>query len=115
LTKNPANAWPARYEKTKTLRISTIGRKTGKTHSRRIQFAVDADEKYYVATKDTRRDWVKNAKKSPSVAVTIKNTTRMVRAVALTSKADEDHFRSPYRKKYFMAKVLGFFHRVSLL
>ncbi len=48
--------WPAGFEGEKTLRISTVGRKTGRSHSTTIWFAVGGDGRFYVATRDRRRD-----------------------------------------------------------
>jgi deazaflavin-dependent oxidoreductase (nitroreductase family) len=62
---------PAGFEKKRTLRISTIGRRTGRRHDVTIWFAVDFDGRLFIATGDGRRDWVKNVMKNPSVEVTI--------------------------------------------
>ena len=72
---------------------------------------MDETGRFYVATKDHRRDGVRNAKKNPSVAVRIGNTKRAMRAIPLTSDADKDHVGSLYRNKYFIARVMGFLGR----
>ncbi len=72
---------------------------------------MDTDGRFYVATRDRRRDWVKNTKRNPSVAVTIHNVTRRMRVVQLKSDAEKDHVASLYRKKYLMARVRGLFTR----
>ena len=58
-------SWPVGYEEQGKLRISTIGRKTGKRHDATIWFAVNKDGRLLIATQDKRRDWVRNAAKNP--------------------------------------------------
>ncbi len=103
--------WPVGYGKEKTLRISTVGRKTGRTHTTTIWFAVDTDGRFYIATRDRRRDWVRNAKKSPLVDITIRNVTRKMRLVPLKSDSEKNHVTDLYRKKYLLARVGGLFGR----
>ncbi len=103
--------WPAGYEKARTIRTSTVGRKTGKAHTTTIQFAVDLDRRFFVATKDRRRDWVKNARKHPSVTINIRNFARRVIVTKLASEAEKQHVVELYRKKYLMARIGGFFVR----
>ncbi len=103
--------WPVGYGKEKTLRISTIGRKTGRTHTTTIWFAVGTDGRFYIATRDWRRDWVRNAKKTPLVDITIRNVTRKMRLVPLKSDSEKNHVTDLYRKKYLLARVGGLFGR----
>lgn len=106
MTSGTTNTWPLGYEREKTLKISTIGRKTGRTHTKTVQFAVDQTGRFFVATKDSGRDWVKNAKKNPLVSVKVRNATRSMRAVPLSAESDKDYVRRLYRRKYFMIKLL---------
>lgn len=78
--------WPVEYEKESRLTISTIGRKTGRRHDVKIWFAVDKDRRLLIATQDTRRDWVRNALKNPSVEVTIGEVTRKMASSRLRTK-----------------------------
>ena len=97
--------WPLGYEKEKTLKISTVGRKTGRTHTTTIWFAIDTDGRFYIATRDKRRDWVRNARKNPLVDITIRNVTRKMKLVLLKSELEENHVRDLYRKKYALTRV----------
>lgn len=106
-----SSEWPSGYEKEKTLRISTVGRKTGRIHTTAIWFAVDKDGRFYIATRDRRRDWVRNAKRTPLVDITIRNVTRKMRLVPLKSDLEKNHVAALYRKKYLLARVAGLFGR----
>lgn len=54
-------------EKGRTLRIATMGRRTGRRHEVTTDFVVD-DGRLFVVTRDPKRDWVRNALKNPLVA-----------------------------------------------
>jgi len=47
--------WAAGFEKKGTLKISTIGRRTGRRHDVTTWFVVDSDGRLFVATQDMKR------------------------------------------------------------
>ena len=108
--------WPAGFEKKGTLKISTIGRRTDRIHDVTTWFAVDDDGRFFVATQDTMRDWVKNVTKNPSVEVTIGGTTRKMKVLPLKTDLDRQYVNDLYAKKYLSArlarllKLKGFAH-----
>jgi hypothetical protein len=97
--------WPAGFEKKGTLKISTIGRRTGRRHDVTTWFAVDSDGRLFVATQDTRRDWVKNAMKNPSVDITIGETTHRMKLLPLKTDSDRQYVNDLYAKKYLSARL----------
>jgi hypothetical protein len=97
--------WPAGFEKKGTLKISTIGRRTGRRHDVTTWFAVDSDGRLFVATQDTRRDWVKNAMKNPSVDITIGETTHRMKLLPLKTGLDRQYANDLYAKKYLSARL----------
>jgi len=97
--------WPAGFEKKGTLKISTIGRRTGRRHDVTTWFAVDSDGRLFVATQDTRRDWVKNAMKNPSVDITIGETTHRMKLLPLKTDLDRQYANDLYAKKYLSARL----------
>jgi deazaflavin-dependent oxidoreductase (nitroreductase family) len=68
--------------------ITTTGRVTGNTHTVEIWFAAQGDTIYILAG-GHRSDWVKNAKRQPSVPVRISQTTFDGHA-RIVEAADED-------------------------
>ena len=97
--------WPAGFEKKGTLKISTIGRRTGQRHDVTTWFAVDHDRRLFIATQDTRRDWVRNVQKNPSVEVTIGGATRRMKVLPLKSDSDRQYVSDLYAKKYLSARL----------
>lgn len=51
--------------------LTTIGRKTGRPHTVEIWFAIEGGTLYLLSGGRDRSDWVKNARKTPEVAVRI--------------------------------------------
>lgn len=100
--------WPAGFERSKTLRLATIGRKTGRRHEVTINFVAD-ERRLFVSTADNSRDWVRNLLKNPSCEVTISKVTRKLAAAIVQSENERESVRQLYRRKY------GLFYRLRPL
>ena len=68
-------------------------------------FVVDSDGRLFVATQDTRRDWVKNAMKNSSVDITIGGATRRMKLLPLKTDSDRQYVNDLYAKKYLSARL----------
>jgi deazaflavin-dependent oxidoreductase (nitroreductase family) len=97
--------WPTGFEKKPTMKISTIGRKTGRPHQVTVQFVVDKDGRMYIITANAKRDWVRNVHNNPSVEVTIAGVTRIMKAVPLPLDEDQRWLLELYRKKYLVFRL----------
>ena len=103
--------WPTGFERHGTLKISTVGRITGMRHEVKIQFALDTDGRFFIATRDKRRDWVRNIVKNPSVEVTISGVTRKMKVLPLKTDLEKQHVSDLYAKKYPLARLGRLFER----
>jgi len=99
------SGWSDGFEKKGSLKISTIGRRTGRKHDVTIWFAADNDGRLFIATADTDRDWVKNAMKNTSVEVTIGGTTCRMKVLPLRKDSDKQYVNDLYAKKYLSARL----------
>jgi deazaflavin-dependent oxidoreductase (nitroreductase family) len=97
--------WPFGFERKGTLKISTIGRRTGRRHGVTTWFAVDTDGRIFIATQDTGRDWVRNVAKNPSVEVTIGEATRKMKVLPLKTDSDRQYVSDLYANKYLSARL----------
>ena len=100
----PDKSWSDGYEKQATLKITTVGRRTGQKHQVTIQFVAD-DGRLIATTRDSRRDWVRNVLKNPAVEVTIGGVTRKMTASVLRSDSEQATARNLYQKKYPLARL----------
>ena len=87
-----------------TLRITTCGRRTGKPHTVTIWFVVDGAT-LYLATLNAKRDWVRNLRKTPDVALEAGDVRLRGRASAVTDPALEARIRGLLAGKYWMAWI----------
>lgn len=91
-----------------TLEITTVGRKTGKPHTVPVWFVVDGDA-IYLTTLNEKRDWVRNADKTPAVTLTI-GTVRLNGQFSRVTDATLDaRIRTLRRQKYTLGRVAAWF------
>ena len=96
--------WAPGYKNQGKLRIGTRGRRTGRKHTVMVWFVTDG-EMLFVSSQDENRDWVRNARKDPSVEVSIGNTTRQMTAQPVLSDAEKDRIRKSYHRKYLLSRM----------
>jgi len=91
-----------------TLRITTRGRRTGKPHTVPIWFVADGTS-LYLATLNAKRDWVRNLRKTPDVALEVGELRVRGRARVVTDPAFEGRIRDLLARKYWMAWIGSWF------
>src|SRR5882672_5980231 len=87
-----------------TLRITTRGRRTGKPHTVPIWFVVDGAT-LYLGTLNAKRDWVRNLRKTPEVALEVDGLRLRGRASPVADPAVEARIRDLLAGKYWMAWI----------
>ncbi len=87
-----------------TLKITTIGRKSGKKHSVTIWFVVDG-KTVYLATLNVKRDWVRNVEKNSQVELDIGETVFRGEARRLTEPVRIQQVQTLLSKKYWLAWI----------
>ncbi|HJQ85443.1 MAG TPA: nitroreductase/quinone reductase family protein [Candidatus Binatia bacterium] len=92
----------------RTARITTRGRRTGKPHTVTIWFVVDGNA-IYLGTLDAKRDWVRNAAKTPAIELELDGTRVRGRAHAIADPALEKHVRALLAAKYWAAWIASWF------
>lgn len=90
-----------------TLEITTIGRKSGKPHTKPIWFVYDQDRLYLQAGKGGKTDWYRNLKKNPQMTLKIDTLTFNGRAKFITDPEETERIHGLFRSKYLTARLLG--------
>ena len=85
-----------------TLRVTTIGRKTGKRHTVTTWFLVDGDT-VYLATLRLKRDWPRNVMKNGHVELDIGGEEFKGRAKQITDAKRLEHVKALLSQKYWAA------------
>ena len=99
----------ARIHDASTAEITTVGRKTGKPHTRPVWFVVDDGKIVVQAGKDGKSDWYRNLKKNPAVTIRQGEYQFRTRAVPVEDAGRVDAIHKLFLKKYTSAWLLSFF------
>ena len=91
-----------------TLRLTTLGRKTGKRHTVTIWFLVDG-ETVYLVTLRMQRDWPRNLLKNSHVELDIGGQVFAGRAKRITHAMRLEHVQALLRQKYWAAWLGSWF------
>ncbi len=98
----------ARVKDRSTLDIITIGRKTGKRHTRPIWFVVDDGHLVVQAGRDGKTDWYQNLKKNPDVTARAGDYAFRTHATLVTDPAEVERIHKLFLAKYTSAWLLSF-------
>lgn len=83
-----------------TLRLATIGRRTGLRRVTTIWFGVLEDQLYVSSGRGEASDWIKNIMKEPRVEVTIGSVTKNGIAKLILDPEIKQRLRKLYWRKY---------------
>ncbi len=86
-------------DKAARLRISTVGRISGKQHEVIVDF-VSENESIYITGVRNKRDWIKNILRNSDVEVTIKDIRKKMVANLVQSEEKRASNQKLYKKKY---------------
>lgn len=90
-----------------TLILSHYGRKTGALHQVTIWFMLD-NERFYISTANTQRQWVRNVQKTPQIKLSIGGEKFEGTARFLTGRSEHEHAMAAIRRKYWIyAPIMG--------
>lgn len=103
----------ALLERAKVIRLTTIGRKSGRPHSVEVWFVYDVQQKsiYILAHQGTSQkgtDWYRNVRANPKVIVAVRGQSLRARFVPVAeseAQALEARVRSLFAEKYGRATI----------
>ena len=97
----------ARIREHSTIELTTVGRKSGKPHTRPVWFVVD-DGKIVVQAGKGKRDWYRNLLKNPAVVGRQGEYQFRTRATPITDPGRTKRIRDLFLHKYTSAWLLSF-------
>jgi len=89
--------------------ITTLGRKSGKPHTRPIWFVYDQGKIYLQAGKEGGTDWYKNLQKNPAVGLAIDTLILQGQAHIVEDEAETERVHNLFRQKYLQARIVQTF------
>jgi len=90
-----------------TVELTTIGRKSGKPHTKPIWFVYDQDRLYLQAGKGGKTDWYLNLKKNPQMTLKIGTFTLSGKAKFITDPKETERLHGLFASKYLRARLAG--------
>ena len=92
-----------------TIELTTVGRKTGKAHTKPIWFVVSDGKVIVQAGKDGKTDWYGNLQKTPTATLHEGDYTFRARATPVDDPARVEAIHKLFLDKYTSAWLLSFF------
>jgi deazaflavin-dependent oxidoreductase (nitroreductase family) len=90
-----------------TVELTTLGRKTGKPHTKPIWFVYDQGHLYLQSGKEGKTDWYQNLKKNPQMTLKIGTVTANGKAKFLPDAKEAERIHELFSKKYLTARIAG--------
>jgi deazaflavin-dependent oxidoreductase (nitroreductase family) len=91
------------------VRLTTIGRSSGKPRSVTIWFVRDQNHLYVQSGKDGKTNWYRNILANPEVSLEIDSVQLTGRAVPIDDETETRRIHDLFRSKYLTARVMGWF------
>jgi len=90
-----------------TVEITTIGRKSGKPHTKPIWFVYDQGRFYIQSGKEGKSDWYQNLKKDPRLALKVGTLTFTGKAKFIEDEQETERIHGLFSRKYLRARFAG--------
>jgi deazaflavin-dependent oxidoreductase (nitroreductase family) len=98
----------------KELRLTTVGRRTGRESSRPVWF-VRRDETLYLIPGDGRESqWYKNILKTPTIRLSAGGTTQPASATPVTDPDEVDRITNAFRDKYGRQQIAALYPKCEV-
>ena len=87
----------ARYQE---IRISVIGRKSGRKISNPVWFVLEGEKLYLLPVQGSKTQWYKNVRKNPTIGIDARGVEAEFRATAVTGAKAVKSVVEKFREKY---------------
>jgi deazaflavin-dependent oxidoreductase (nitroreductase family) len=96
------------------IKISVIGRKSGKTISIPVWFVLEGDKLYLVPVQGSDTQWYKNVLQNPSIRIDARGVEGEFRAVPVTSTKAVKSVVEKFREKYGAKDVKKYYSKFDV-
>ena len=101
----------ARYRQ---IKISVIGRKSGKTISIPVWFVLEDEKLYLLPVQGSETQWYKNVLKNPSIRIDARDAEAEFRAISVTDAKTVNSVIEKFREKYGAADVKKYYSKFDV-
>jgi deazaflavin-dependent oxidoreductase (nitroreductase family) len=111
---NPKNDLKARLARYREINISVVGRKSGKTISIPVWFALEDETLYLLPVQGSETQWYKNVLKNPSLRIDARGVEASLRATTVTDTKAVKSVIEKFREKYGAADVKKYYSKFDV-
>src|SRR5436190_13687318 len=103
-----------RLSRSREIKISVIGRKSGRTISIPVWFVLEDDTLYLLPVQGTDTQWYKNVLKNPSIRIKAGGAEAEVKAVSVKDATQVKSVVEKFRDKYGAKDVKKYYSRLDV-
>ena len=111
---NPKDSLKERLTKYRQIKISVIGRKSGRTISIPVWFVLEAEKLYLLPVQGSNTQWYKNVLQNPSIRIDARGVGEEFRAVPLTDTKAVKSVIEQFRQKYGVKDVKKYYSKFDV-
>jgi deazaflavin-dependent oxidoreductase (nitroreductase family) len=104
----------ARLARYRQIKISVIGRKSGKTISIPVWFVLESEKLYLLPVSGSVTQWYKNVRQNPSIRIDARGVGEEFRAVPLTDAKAVKSVVEKFRDKYGATDVKKYYSKFDV-
>ncbi len=101
----------ARYRQ---IKISVIGRKSGKTISIPVWFVAEGEKLYLLPVRGSDTQWYKNVLKNPEIRIDARGSEAKLQAVPITDEKTVKSVIEEFREKYGAGDVKKYYSKFDV-
>ena len=103
-----------RLSRSREINISVTGRKSGRTISIPVWFALEADKLYLLPVQGSDTQWYKNALHNPKIRIDARGAEAEFHAVPITDAARVSSVVEKFRQKYGAGDVKKYYSKFDV-
>ncbi len=104
----------ARLARYRQIKLSVIGRKSGKTISNPVWFVLEGEKLFLLPVHGSDRQWYRNVLKNPSIRIDARGTEAEFRAVPITDAKTVKSVIEKFREKYGAGDVKKYYSKFDV-
>jgi deazaflavin-dependent oxidoreductase (nitroreductase family) len=110
----PKNDLKERLARCREIKITVVGRKSGKTISNPVWFVLEGEKLYLLPVKGSDTQWYKNVLKNPSIRIDARGTEAGFQAVRVIDAKAVKSVVEKFRDKYGMKDVKKYYSKFDV-
>ena len=111
---NPTDSLKDRLTRHREIKLSVIGRKSGKTISIPVWFVLEGEKLYLLPVQGSDAQWYKNVIKNPQIRIDARGVEEELRAVPITDANPVQTVVEKFREKYGAKDVKKYYSKFDV-